>query len=111
MKRTRRPLPPNTLQPGHYLFWQQRTYQVIALNPDNALLLHVQSLAEGVQTQLSLLDLLAIPQANSSVPLFAPTLEALHQQMEEQYGHLSGTTTPDLPQSFVVKARVVTSVV
>jgi len=36
MKRTR-PLPaPNTLQPGHYIFWQQRTYQVVALDPDNA---------------------------------------------------------------------------
>lgn len=43
MKRARHLPAPNTLQPGHYLFWQQRTYQVIAVDPDNALLLHVQS--------------------------------------------------------------------
>jgi hypothetical protein len=102
---------PNTLQPGHYLFWQQRTYQVVALNPDNALLLHVQSLPEGPGTELSLLDLLAIKRTSRLAPLFAPTLKALHQQIEEQYGNTLGATTHDLPDSFVIKARVIISVV
>jgi V8-like Glu-specific endopeptidase len=111
MKRTRHPPAPNTLQPGHYIFWQHRTYQVIALDPDNALLLHVQSEASGPLTTLSLLDLLAIPRTSPSAPLFAPTLEALHQQIEERYGLMLGTTTHDLPDSYVIKARIVTSVV
>src|SRR6266566_4823253 len=107
-----RPFPaPNTLPPGHYLFWQQRTYQVVALDPDNALLLHVQPLGEGPGTTLSLLDLLAIPRTSTSAPLFAPTLEALHQQIEEQYGGVCGTMTDDLPKSYVIKARMVTSIV
>ncbi len=111
MKRAR-PLPaPHTLQPGHYIFWQQRTYQVISLDPDNALLLHVQPLPEGPGTTLSLLDLLATPRTNPSAPLFAPTLEALHQQIEERYGLSQGTMTHDLPDSYVIKARIVTSVV
>ncbi|HEY1354365.1 MAG TPA: hypothetical protein VGF67_32550, partial [Ktedonobacteraceae bacterium] len=106
------PLPaPNTLQPGHYIFWQQRTYQVISLDPDNALLLHVQPLPEGLETTLSLLDLLAIPRKSPSAPLFAPTLETLHQQIEERYGLVLGTTTHDLPDSYVIKARIVTRVV
>jgi len=50
MKRARHVPAPNTLQPGHYIFWQQRTYQVIAHDPDNALLLHVQPLPEGPGT-------------------------------------------------------------
>src|SRR5690348_8999250 len=105
----KRPLPaPNTLQPGHYIFWQQQTYQVIALNPDNALLLHVQPLPEGLQTTLSLLDLLTIKRTSPFAPLFAPTLEALQQQMEERYGQATGTTTHDLPDSFVIKAHIVT---
>jgi hypothetical protein len=102
---------PNTLQPSHYIFWQQRTYQIIALDSGNALLLHVQSLTEGQETTLSLLDLLAIPRTSPSAPLFAPTLEALHQQIEERYGRASGTTTHDLPENYVIKARIVTSVV
>src|SRR5713226_4981941 len=107
-----RPLPaPNTLQPDHYLFWQQRTYQVIALDPDNALLLHVQPFPEGPETTLSLLDLLAIKRTSPSAPLFAPTLEVLHQQIEEQYGRALGTITHDLPESYAIKARIVTSVV
>jgi Mu transposase, C-terminal len=102
---------PNTLQPGHYLFWQQRTYQVIASDPDNALLLHAQPLPEGPGITLNLTDLLAIPRTSPSAPLFAPTLEALHQQIEEQYGLALGSTTHDLPDGYVIKARIVTHVV
>ena len=102
---------PNTLQPGHYIFWQQRTYQVIALDPDNALLLHVQPLPEGPRTTLSLLDLLAVPRTDPSAPLFAPTQTALHELLEEQYGHALGATTHDLPDSYVIKARAITSIV
>jgi hypothetical protein len=111
MKRTRPLRTPNTLQPGHYIFWQQRTYQVTALDSDNALLLHVQPLVEGPEITLSLLDLLALPRTNPSAPLFAPTLEALHRQIEEQYGHALGATTDDLPESYVIKARIVINVV
>ena len=111
MKRARPLSAPHTLQPGHYIFWQQRTYQVMALDPDNALLLHVQPLPEGSGTTLSLLDLLAIKRTNPSAPLFAPTLEVLHQQIEERYGLAQATTTHDLPESYVIKARIVTSVV
>ncbi len=111
MKRAHRLPTPNTLQPGHYIFWQQRTYQVVTPDPDNALLLHVQPLAEGPRTQLSLLDLLSIPRTNPSAPLFAPTLEALHQRIEEQHGISQATTTSDLPDNYVIKARVITSVV
>ncbi len=111
MKRARHLPAPNTLQPGHYIFWQQRTYQVISLDPDNALLLHARPFPEGPGTQLSLLDLLSIPRTSPSAPLFAPTLEALHQQIEERYGLSQGTTTHDLPDSFVIKAHIITSVV
>jgi putative transposase len=38
-------------------------------------------------------------------------LEALHQQIEEHYGKISGTITDDLPMSYVIKARIVTSIV
>jgi hypothetical protein len=111
MKRAHRLPTPNTLQSGHYIFWQQRTYQVGTPDPDNALLLHVQPLGEGPRIQLSLLDLLSIARTNPSAPLFAPTLEALHQQIEEQHGISQATTTHDLPDNYVIKAHIVTSVV
>lgn len=102
---------PNTLQSGHYIFWKQHTYQVIALDPNNAMLLHVQPLSEGPSTRLSLLDLLAVPRTSPSAPLFAPTQAALQQQIEEQYSHTLGATTHDLPDSYVIKARAITSIV
>lgn len=111
MKRRHKTPSPNTLQPGYYIFWQQRTYRVIALDPDNALLLHVQPIPEAPRTTLSLIDLLATPQVGVSVPLFAPTLHALHEQLEELYGITSAATTHDLPDNYVIKARIIITVV
>lgn len=111
MKRRRMAPAPNTLQSGHYIFWQQRTYRVIALDPDNALLLHVEPIPEAPRTMLSLLDLLATPQAGASAPLFAPDLEALHEQIEELYGITSTVFTHDVPDNYVIKARIIITVV
>lgn len=86
MKQRRLTSAPNTLQPRYYIFWQQRTYRVIALDPDNALVLHVEPIPEAPRTTLSLLDLCASPPAGTSAPLFAPTQTALHEQLEELYG-------------------------
>jgi hypothetical protein len=111
MKRRRTTPVPNTLQPGYYIFWQQRTYRVIALDPDNALVLHVEPIPEAPRTTLSLLDLCASPQAGASAPLFAPTLEALHEQIEGLYGITSTIITSDIPDNYVIKARIIVTVV
>jgi len=103
---------PNTLLPGYYIFWNQRTYRVIALDPENALLLHVEPIPEAPQTTLSLLDLLATPQKGKASPLFAPTLEALHSLVEEHYAVTSSAApTDDLPINYLIKARIITTVV
>jgi len=111
MKRRRTPPAPNTLQPGYHIFWQQRTYRVIALDPDNALVLHVEPIPEAPRTTLSLLDLLTTSPSETSAPLFAPTLEALHEQLEELYGITSTVFTHDIPDTYVIKARVIITVV
>jgi hypothetical protein len=111
MKRKGTVVAPNTLQPGYYIFWQQHTYRVIALDPENALQLHVEPIPEAPRTILSLLDLLATPQKGADAPLFAATLEALHSLMEERYALTSSTITDDLPDNYLIKARMITTVV
>jgi hypothetical protein len=111
MKRHATPVAPNTLQPGYYIFWRHCTYRVIALDPANALLLRVEPIPAAPHTTLSLLDLLATPQKGSDPPLFAPTLELLHQQVEDRYALRSSATTADLPDNYLIKARVITTVV
>ena len=111
MKRKHTAPVPNTVQPGSYIFWQQRAYRVVALDPDNALLLHVEPIPEAPRTTLSLLDLLATPGKGKAPPLFAPTLEALYEQVEELYSITSPVSTHDLPDSYILKARIIISVV
>ncbi len=84
---------------------------MIALDPENALLLHVEPIPEAPRTTLSLLDLLATPQKGADSPLFAPTLEALHEQVEDRYAITSSAMTDDLPDNYLIKARIITTVV
>ena len=105
MKRHATSVAPNTLQPGYYIFWRHRTYRVIALDPANALLLQVEPIPPAPDTALSLLDLLATPQKGTDPPLFAPTLELLHQQVEDRYAIRSSATTADLPDNYLIKAN------
>lgn len=111
MKRKKMFAAPNTLQPGYHIFWNQHTYRVIALDPENALLLPVDPIPEAPKTTLSFLDLLATPQKGTDSPLFAPTLEALHAQVEERYTITSSVPTDDLPDNYLIKARIITTVV
>ncbi len=111
MKRHPTPAAPNTLQPGYYIFWRHRTYRVIALDPANALLLQVEPIPAAPNMTLSLLDLLATPQKGTDPPLFAPTLELLHEQVEDRYALRSTATTDDLPDNYLIKARIITTVV
>jgi len=111
MKRKNTSVAPNTLQPGYYIFWHQRTYRVMALDPENTLLLHVEPIPEAPKTTLSLLDLLATPRKGSDGPLFAPTLEALHSLVEECHAVATSAPTDDLPANYLIKARIITTVV
>jgi hypothetical protein len=111
MKRKNTLIAPNTLQPGYCIFWNKRIYRVIALDPENALLLHVEPIPEAPRTTLSLLDLLATPQKGAESPLFTPTLEALHSLVEERYALTSSAPTDDLPANYLIKARIITTVV
>jgi hypothetical protein len=105
------PSAPSTLQPGYYIFWRHRTYRVIALDPENALLLHVEPIPQAPSTTLSLLDLLATPHKGSDPPLFAPTLEILREHVEDRYAIRSSATTDNLPDNYLIKARIITTVV
>src|SRR5256886_4730031 len=111
MKRHATSVAPNTLQPGYYIFWRHRTYRVIALDPANALLLQVEPIPAAPNMTLSLLDLLATPQKGTDPPLFAPTLELLHEQVEDRYALRSTATTDDLPDNYLIKPRIITTVV
>jgi hypothetical protein len=107
----RLPIAPKTVQPGHYLFWGHRVYRVTALDPDNALLLHVETLPATEPTTLCLTALLAQGHPDTPAALIAISLPALHEQIEELYALPTSALTHDVPENFVIKAQMVIKVV
>jgi hypothetical protein len=61
-QQTASPGMPKSLQPGHYLSWQQRIYRVTALDPEQPLAIHVETIPGGERVQLALPTLFAAPQ-------------------------------------------------
>jgi len=102
---------PKTLQTGDYFFWKHQIYQITALDPETALLIHVEVIATGEQTQLALTHLFATPQTEEDAPLFASSLDDLHALMET-HTHLLPEACPDgLPATYVLKAQIIVQVV
>ncbi len=105
------PCMPKSLQPGHYLSWQQRIYRVTALDPQQALVIHVETIPTGERVQLALTTLFAAPQTGQDTPMFATSLEALDAQLAERFTALSEADPDELPASFLVKAQIIVQTV
>jgi hypothetical protein len=102
---------PKSLQPGHYLSWQQRIYRVTALDPQQPLVIHAETIPGGERVQLALTTLFAAPQTPQDTPLFATSLEALDAQLAQRTVPLSEAGTDELPASFLVKAQIIVQTV
>ncbi|OLD84140.1 MAG: hypothetical protein AUF64_02715 [Chloroflexi bacterium 13_1_20CM_54_36] len=102
---------PKSLQPGHYLSWQQRIYRVTALDPQQPLVIHVETIPGGERVQLALTTLFAAPQTGQDTPLFATSLEALDAQLAQRAVPLSEADPDELPASFLVKAQIIVQTV
>ena len=96
---------PKSLQPGHYLSWQQRIYRVTALDPQQALVIHVETIPTGERVQLALTTLFAAPQTGQDTPMFATSLEALDAQLAERFTPLSEADPDELPPRSSSKPR------
>lgn len=102
---------PKSLQPGHYLSWQQRIYRVSALDPEQPLVIHVETIPGGKRVQLALAALFASPQKGQDPPLFATSLEALDAQLAQRSVPLPEADPAELPTSFLVKAQIIVQTV
>jgi len=102
---------PKSLQPGHYLFWQQRIYRVAALDPEQTLVIHVETIPTGERAQLALTALFAMPQTQQETPMFATSLEALYAQLGARTVPQPEADPTELPVSFVIKAQIIVQTV
>ncbi len=104
----------HNLRPGQYLYWQRRTYRIIALHHESALQVLAETIPEAERIPISLLDLFAHPTADAETVLVASSLEALTRQIEERYASLAAPgaiLAHDLPDNFVMKAQLITHIV
>ena len=110
-QKTASPGIPKTLQPGHYFFWKRQISRITALDPETALLIHVEIIPTGEHIQLALTALFATPQTEGDPPLFASSLDNLYAQMETHTLSLPAASPDALPETYVLKAQMIVQVV
>ena len=110
-RKTASPGIPKSLQPGHCIFWKHQIYRMTALDPETALLIHVEIIPTGEQTQLALTELFATPQTEGAPPLFASSLDDLYALMEVPTPSLPEASPSALPETYVFKAQMIVQVV
>jgi hypothetical protein len=104
----------HNLRPGQYLYWQHRTYHIIALHHQSALQVLAETIPEAERVPILLLDLFALPTAEAEPLLVASSLDALTRQIEERYvssAKPGAVLAHDLPENFVIKAHLITHIV
>ena len=94
---------PKTLQPGHCIFWKRQVYRITALDPETTLLVHVEIIPTGEQSQLALTELFATSHTEGDAPLFASSLDDLYTLMETSTPSLPEASPDALPETYVFK--------
>jgi hypothetical protein len=70
------------LKPGWYIHWQRQIYRVLARDPINPFIIHVENSATSESSALRIEELLLADDGSEGALLFAPTLERLHREIE-----------------------------
>lgn len=99
------------LKPGQFLFWQERRYRLLAGDPTDPLTLHVEDIATLEQGTIRIEELLLPAGDAASEPVFAPTLEALQQDLERRHPPPDPIQADSLPDHLADKADRIINVV
>lgn len=86
------------LKPGWCLHWHHQVYRVLAVDPINPFIIHVENCATSEPSMLRMEDLLLADGGREGAPLFAPTLERLQKEIESLKPPPDLAPTSGIPQ-------------
>jgi len=92
------------LKPGWCLHWHHQVYRVLAVDPINPFIIHVENCATSEPSMLRMEDLLLADGGREGPPLFAPTLERLQKEIESLKPPPDLAPTSGIPQALLEKA-------
>jgi len=99
------------IQPGHFLYWQDQHFRVLAGDLSEPLLIHVENIVTLEQHIIRVEELL-LPQDNGPTePIFAPTLEALQAEIDRRYPPTNPINATGLPAQLLHRADTIVAVV
>jgi hypothetical protein len=73
------------MQPGHFLYWQDQRFRLLADDRPEPLQIHVENIVTLEQHIIRVEELLLPQDKGLSEPIFAPSLEALQAEIERRH--------------------------
>lgn len=97
------------LQPGQFLYWQERRYRVLPGDAADPLTIHIEDIAT-LERETIRMETLLLPEGNAA-PIFAPSLEALQRDLERRHPLPEASYGDRLPEHLQRQADRIISVV
>ena len=99
-----------SLHPGWYIYWHKQIYRIQSLDNEK-LIIHVEDHLSSEISSLSMKELMRAEENGRAIPLFAPTLERLLQEIKSLQPLPEGAPESGIPSKLLEKADEIIKVV
>lgn len=111
VQKSEHPYVDRRLKPGWYLYWNHQTYCILPFDTKDPLTLSVENTTTSEVKSLSLTELWCSDNGNGDSPVFAPTLERLHKDIDASHPMPDLAPTAGIPPTFITEAERIISTV
>jgi hypothetical protein len=99
------------LKPGWYLYWKHQTYRMLPFDTKDPLTLYAENTTTSEVSPFQITELWLSENEDDAAPIFAPTLEQLHKEIEKRNVIPIIAPTEGIPTEYIAQADHILSVV
>jgi hypothetical protein len=102
-QQTDKPTLRKCLRPGWHIYWQRQAYNITSCDHEK-MLVNVENVVTSEPGTLRIQEILRAFDHTQSAPLFAPTLEGLHEEIGQRYPIPASAPDSGLPKNLLQRA-------
>lgn len=100
-----------SLRPGWYLYWEHHIYRILSCDTEHLLSMYIEDVSTHEKREIRVEELLYVRNNDKEVPIYAPTLEALRQEIDARYPLPEPAPASGIPEQLLQRAKVIIDVV
>ena len=99
------------VKPGWYMYWRHQTYRIVPFDSKDSLTVYAENTTTSEVRPFSFTELWLSESGDEDGPIFAPTLEQLHREIDTRHPIPDIAPTTGIPAKNIAKADYIISAV